>query len=290
VGLLFGRLRQLHVYLLDPAYLACYLERPSSFGEHIQHLSLIQYNEAQPLNLPANREPTKILSKLERLTLVGINIVDAMIEALTNMLDTTNLTHISMLDGGRRLEYDEDFGVEAPRTCPKLEHLALSLVYPDDIEDYLGDLLNANKHMKSLHVQWYGVLPSPQSLMDKIRAIGPRLELLSLHQGRQIELSSAVLSSVSFQAICESCPNLRQIGIRSDESSYFDNDPHGEIEYFIVSTDHAIEVTYVRLTLRRVPSNFSKIYIWSFRLEENWTVGRLTDDNERDPNIMAMQV
>jgi hypothetical protein len=126
--------------------------------------------------------------------------------------------------------------------------------------------------------------------MDKIRAIGPRLELLSLHQGRQIELSSAVLSSVSFQAICESCPNLRQIGIQSDESSYFDNDPHGEIEYFIVSTDHAIEVTHVRLTLRRVPSNFSKIYIWSFRLEENWTVGHPTDDNERDPNIMAMQV
>jgi hypothetical protein len=121
------------------------------------------------------------------------------------MLDTRNLTHLSMLGCFEIPEYTEDLGVEAQRNGTKLEHLALVLIRPEDLEDYLGDLLNATKHMKSLHVQWDDEeIPSPQSLMDKICAIGPRLELLSL--------------------------------------------------------------------------------------QECWRLGRRTDDNERDPNIMAMQV
>jgi hypothetical protein len=221
--------------------LAHYLQHPHTFGEHIQHLSLIHDNPGHELELPVGFEPTKILPKLEGLTLTHMNIKYCLRDAFLDMLDTPNLTHFSMLGCWGDNNYTTDLGAVAQGTGVKLEHLALSLHWLSEdksgtVETYLGDLLNASKYMKSLHVQWYNPLPSPQSLVNKICTIGPRLELLSLHQEMDCQIA-APLSSEDFQAICKSCPNLRQIGIQFFEETYYDDDPYGELENFIVSTD-----------------------------------------------------
>jgi hypothetical protein len=253
LSLLFGNLRQLYIYLLDPAHLAHYLQHPRTFGEHIQRLSLIHDSPGHGLELPVGFEPAKILPKLERLTLAGMNMRYRLREAFLDMLDTPSLTHLSMLECWGDNHYTTNLGVVAQRTGIKLEHVALSLHWLGEdrnctVESYIGDLLDAGKHIKGLHVQWYNPLPSSQSLLEKICAIGPRLELLSLHQEQDCSVAAPLLPG-DFQTLCESCPNLRQIGIQFFEETYFDDDPHGELESFIVSTDNRIVTVHLRILI-----------------------------------------
>lgn len=72
-----------------------------------------------------------------------------------------------------------------------------------------------------------------QDLLDSIYALGPRLELLSLHMSSD-SYATSPLSRAHFKGIYEACPSLRQLGYQLDEDAYIhelEDESENDYEY-----------------------------------------------------------
>lgn len=211
------------------------------FSEHIQELSFVydSAGEESESALPDDFEVTRILPNLRRFTLADMKIKYAYCvgRALLDSLDISTLTHLSMLDCWGDKEFATGLGLRARDHGIDLEHIALDLGWLNEdkegsVEIYIGDLLAAGRHIKSLHLKWY-CSTLREALVDRICAIGPRLESLSLQEGMR-SYSVSPLNSEDLVTIFKACPNLRQVGWQFGDEAYIDKDIDEGVEDFVV--------------------------------------------------------
>jgi hypothetical protein len=211
------------------------------FSEDIHELSLIydSEDERDESVLPEEFEVNKTLPNLKKVTLAGMDIRYAyrVGRGLLDSLDISNLTHLSMLECQGGNTSATGLGVIACKIDIDLEHIALDLGWlaedkEGSVEIYLGELLGAGRHIKSLHLKWY-CSTLGEALVDKICAIGLRLESLSLHEGMD-SYSVSPLNSRDLVTIFKACPNLRQFGYQFGEEAYTNKDIDEDIEDFVV--------------------------------------------------------
>ncbi|KAH5237116.1 hypothetical protein HBI55_191470 [Parastagonospora nodorum] len=277
---LFRNLRQLHIYLQSTAHLAHYLQHPHVFSENIHELSFIYgpEDERDGSVLPDEFEVTKTLPNLKKFTLAGMDIRYAYCvgRGLLDSLDISTLTHLSMLECQGGNTFATGLGLIACKTEIDLEHIALDLGWlaedkEGSVEIYLGDLLAAGRHIKSLHLKWY-CSTLGEALVDRICAIGPRLESLSLQEGMDI-YSVSPLDSRDLVTILKACPNLRQFGYQFGDEAYTNKDIDESIEDFVEAAKHLKELQMVHI-----------------RLSPYHTLGLASDEGQPEPNLILTQI
>jgi len=72
-----------------------------------------------------------------------------------------------------------------------------------------------------------------EALVDRICAIGLRLEFLSLHRG-VFNNSVLLLRNEDLVTICKACLNLRQVGYQFGNEAYTDKEVDEDVEDFVV--------------------------------------------------------
>ncbi|KAH4252882.1 hypothetical protein HBI04_193630 [Parastagonospora nodorum] len=262
------------------AHLAHYLQHPHVFSENIHELSFIYgpEDERDGSVLPDEFEVTKTLPNLKKVTLAGMDIRYAyrVGRGLIDSLDISTLTHLSMLECQGGNTFATGLGLIACKTEIDLEHIALDLGWlaedkEGSVEIYLGDLLAAGRHIKSLHLKWY-CSTLGEALVDRICAIGPRLESLSLQEGMDM-YSVSPLNSRDLATIFKACPNLRQFGYQFGDEAYTNKDIDESIEDFVEAAKHLKELQMVHI-----------------RLSPYCTVGFASDEGQPEPNLILTQI
>jgi hypothetical protein len=239
---LFSNLRELDTCYFDTMHtrlLAHDLQRLHDYGKNLTRLHLTQEDmyEAHDSTIFA---PTRPLRHLKQLSLTGMYL--SYIEhRLFKLFDFFALTHLSLLGCQGDAALISNLGTQAHTANKKLrlQHISTYLGWREDdrciFDLCFGDVFDASPDLRSLNLSWREELrhESRESLLSKICAIGPQLEVLSLAQKDEGSASQPLLD-FEFRRICKACPNIRELGYGLGEETYFGDDCFDQYKDFMV--------------------------------------------------------
>lgn len=235
----FKGLRALDMWLTKPATAVSRQMKPSTFDTDIrlERLCLaaandsgVDYCSAISRTLQISKRHWITQDTIKSLTLYGLAL-DVLHDSQTQIVHLSALTQLTLWNCSNTHILLNRI-VQSPSFASlKLKHFGLTIHADSEryVEEPLGALFRSSTCISSLCLQWDSSRSYyPHELVKHIEKIGRSLRLLSLHSTLALE-ESQPLDDTDFRKVCESCPNLEQLGYRISEIKLY---PMIHNEYF----------------------------------------------------------